>query len=187
MKEEILEIYDSPTGKTDALAMQHDVEYAICKDDKKCKHIADKKKVVCSLNAVPWSERQCGHWFTRNIINTVRKVVLGNPRGVKKTTENESRLKKSWNEGLADGLQKPIKRNFPKRRVIAHNIDDIWCSDLVDMQKLNKWNKGYKYLLMALDIFSKYGWIIRLKTKTGFKVSKALQIILKKINQRCYG
>ena len=37
----------------------------------------------------------------------------------------------------------------------------------VDMQKLSKWNssKGYKYLLMVLDIFSKYGWVVPLKTK----------------------
>ena len=34
----ILEIYDKPTGKTDAIAMQHDVDYSICEDDKKCKH-----------------------------------------------------------------------------------------------------------------------------------------------------
>ena len=75
---------------------------------------------------------------------------------------------------------KPIRRNFPKRRVIAHNVDDIWCSDLVDMQKLSKWNKGYKYLLMVLDLFSKYGWIVPLKTKTGLEVSKAFESIFKR-------
>lgn len=32
---EKLEIYDQPTGKTDAIAMQHDVNYAVCKDNKK--------------------------------------------------------------------------------------------------------------------------------------------------------
>ena len=47
------------------------------------------------------------------------------------------------------------------------------------MQKLSKWNKGYKYLLMVLDIFSEYGWIVPLKTKTGLEVSKALQSIFK--------
>ena len=41
---EILEIYDKPTGKTDAIAMQHDVDYSVCGDDKGCKHHADKKK-----------------------------------------------------------------------------------------------------------------------------------------------
>ena len=39
----VLEIYDKPTGKTDAIAMQHDVDYSICEDDKECKHRADKK------------------------------------------------------------------------------------------------------------------------------------------------
>ena len=48
------------------------------------------------------------------------------------------------------------------------------------MQKLSKWNKGYKYLLIVLDLFSKYGWIVPLKTKTGLEVSKAFESILKK-------
>ena len=70
-------------------------------------------------------------------------------------TENEYRLKKSWQEGLADEQHKPIKRNFLKRIVISHHVDDIWCSDLLEMQKLSKWSKGYKYFLMVLDICSK--------------------------------
>ena len=41
----ILQIYDQPSGKTDAVAMQHDVDYSICGDDKKCKNAADRKMV----------------------------------------------------------------------------------------------------------------------------------------------
>ena len=48
------------------------------------------------------------------------------------------------------------------------------------MQKLSKWNKGYKYLLMVLDLLSKYGWIVPLKTKTGLEVSKSFGTIFKK-------
>ena len=48
------------------------------------------------------------------------------------------------------------------------------------MQKLSKWNRGYKYLLMVLDLFSKYGWIVPLKTKTGLEVSKAFESLLEK-------
>ena len=77
-----LEIYDKPTGKTDAIAMQHDVDYTICKDDKKCKHRADKR-MVRALDAVPWNQRQWGHFFARNTINTKRKLGLGT---VKKKT-----------------------------------------------------------------------------------------------------
>ena len=72
----ILEIYDNPTGKTDAIAMQHDVDYSICKDDKKCKHRADAK-MVRALDAVPWNQRQWGHFLARNTINTKRKLGLG--------------------------------------------------------------------------------------------------------------
>ena len=35
------------------------------------------------------------------------------------------------------------------------------------MQKFSKWNKGYRYLLMVIDVFSKFGWILPLKDKTG--------------------
>ena len=56
-----------------------------------------------------------------------------------------------------DELHKPLKRNCIKRQVIVHHIEDIWCVDLVEVQKYSKSNRGYKYLLMVLDIFSKYG------------------------------
>lgn len=72
----ILEIYDPPIGPTDAIAMQHDVDYTVCGDDKKCKHVADRK-MVKALDAVPWKERLWGHWLARNTINAKRKVGLG--------------------------------------------------------------------------------------------------------------
>ena len=41
--------------------------------------------------------------------------------------------------------------------------DNIWDVDLADMQLLSKYNKGYKFLLCVIDIFSKYAWVIPLK------------------------
>ena len=85
----------------------------------------------------------------------------------------------NWQVKLADELHKPIKRNFTRRRVIANHIDEIWCSDLVEMQQFSKWNKGYRYLLMVLDVFSKYGWIVPLKDKKGETVAEAFKKIFK--------
>ena len=73
---QILEIYQQPTGKTDAVSIQHDVEYSVCKDDKKCKNKADRK-MVKALDSVPYNERQWGHWLARNMINTKQKLGLG--------------------------------------------------------------------------------------------------------------
>ena len=77
----ILEIYQQPTGPTDAVSMQHDVDYTVCgnkpkSEQLKCKHAADKK-MVNSLDAIPWKKRQWGHWLARTIINTKQKLGLG--------------------------------------------------------------------------------------------------------------
>ena len=91
---EILEIYDQPTGTTDAIAMQHDADYTVCGDDKKCKHGADKK-MVQALDAVPWNERQWGHWLARNAINAKRKLGLGAKRKGKKKKRPKFKLARS--------------------------------------------------------------------------------------------
>ena len=52
-------------------------------------------------------------------------------------------------------------------------------ADLVDMQEFFKFNRGVKYLLAVIDVFSKYGWLIPLKDKTGKSVASALETIFK--------
>ena len=78
---EILEIYEQPTGRTDAVSMQHDVDYSVCgnkpkNEQVKCKNEADKK-MVKSLDAIPWKQRQWGHALARSMINTKKKLGLG--------------------------------------------------------------------------------------------------------------
>ena len=79
----ILEFYVNPTGKTDAVAAQHDVDYSVCGNDRKCKNKADRK-MVKSLDAIPWKERQYGHWIARNVIDVKEKLGLGAPKNGKR-------------------------------------------------------------------------------------------------------
>ena len=60
------------------------------------------------------------------------------------------------NYQLANELHKPIIRKFKKRKVYSLFRDNIWGVDLADMQSLCKYNGGIKYLLCAIDLFSKY-------------------------------
>ena len=79
---EILEIYQQPTGKTDAVSMQHDVDYSVCsgqKDERECKNKADRK-MVAALDNIPWRQRQWGHAAARNLINSKQKLGLGVPK-----------------------------------------------------------------------------------------------------------
>ena len=58
--------------------------------------------------------------------------------------------------------------------------DNIWGVDLADMQSLNKYNKGIKYLLCATNIFSKYAWVVSLKDKREISIVNAFQKIISK-------
>ena len=72
------------------------------------------------------------------------------------------------NYQLANELHKPIIRKFKKRKVYSSFRDNIWGVDLADMQSLSKFNKGIKYLLCAIDLFSKYAWVIPIKDKKRY-------------------
>ena len=75
-------------------------------------------------------------------------------------------------------LHKPARRRYKRSRVIVPGIDAQFQADLVDLQNLSRYNKGYKYLLTCIDIFSKYAWVLPLKSKQGQELLKAFQKIL---------
>ena len=97
-------------------------------------------------------------------------------------------MSSDWSQQLADELHKPITRNFQKRSVVSNGIDEIWAADLVEMQKYSKWKKGIKYLLMVIDVFSKYGWIRGLKDKKlKLPVKHSMTYSKVNVNHKCYG
>ena len=51
--------------------------------------------------------------------------------------------------------------------------DNIWGAALVDMQLLSKFNKGFRFVLCVIDIYSKYAWIIPLKDNKGVSITNA--------------
>ena len=76
---------------------------------------------------------------------------------------------------LAQELHKLIIRKFKKGKVHSTFIDNIWSADLADMQLISKFNKGFRFLLCVIYIFSKYAWVIPLKDKKCITVTNAFQ------------
>ena len=76
-----------------------------------------------------------------------------------------------FNEQLAKELHKPIIRKFKKRKVYSGFRDNIWGADLADMQLISKFNKGFRFLLCVIAIFSKYAWVVPLKDKKGIAIT----------------
>ena len=59
-------------------------------------------------------------------------------------------------------------------------LHGIFGADLVDMQSLSESNNNFRYILMVIDIFSKYGYAEAISRKTGKAVKDALEKIFKK-------
>ena len=128
-KGNILKYIQKPTGKTDMICSQHDVDYTLAKNLKD-KHIFDKK-MIDSINKLPYKDKHWGTFLVKNIISSKKKLGLGN----------------NSNKILSQELHKLKRVNFERRRVISNHIDHIWGIDLITMIKYAKQNNNYKYIL----------------------------------------
>ena len=72
-----------------------------------------------------------------------------------------------------------LLENFLKK-VYSSFKDNIWGVDLADMQSLSRYNKGFKYLLCAIDLVSKYAWVIPIKDKKGTSIVDAFKKVISK-------
>ena len=88
------------------------------------------------------------------------------------------------NKELAKELHKPFIRKFQKRKVHSSFIGNICLADLPDMQLISKLDKGFRFLLFVIGIYSKYAWVIPLKGKKGTTITNAFQKMLNESNRK---
>ena len=101
----------------------------------------------------------------------------------KKTSGSGFKNENISNKESVKELHKPIIRKFKKRKVHSPFIY-IWGADLADMQLIIKLNKGFRFLLCVIDVYSKYAWVIPLKDKKDITITNAFQKILKECNRK---
>ena len=88
------------------------------------------------------------------------------------------------NQQLANELQKPVIRKFKRRKVYSSFKDNIWGVDLADMQLISKYNKGIRYRLCAIDLFSNYAFFVPLKDKRGVTIANVFKSILDNLKRK---
>ena len=79
------------------------------------------------------------------------------------------------NYQLANELHKQIIRKFKRQKVYSSFRQNIWGVDSGDMQSMSKYIRGITYLLCAIDLFSRYAWVVPLKDKQGITIVNAFQ------------
>jgi len=80
---------------------------------------------------------------------------------------------------LANELHAPVRRNFPRRRVIVRGYDDLWQADVVEMHPYSRLNQGHHYILTVIDVLSKHAWALPLKKKSGKEVAETFMKIIR--------
>ena len=74
---------------------------------------------------------------------------------------------------------KPPKRNYATNKTDVYHIDDIWSLDILDLKDYGpKNNRGYRYVLVVIDNFSKNGWTVPLKNKNAQTIKDSFENIL---------
>ena len=74
-------------------------------------------------------------------------------------------------------LHRQARKRYPVRHYIVHDIDEQWQADLAEVQDIAPKNRGYRYILTVIDIFSRYAWARPLKSKRGEDVAVAFRDI----------
>ena len=88
---------------------------------------------------------------------------------------NQKNIKIFINEIYSKGP----KKNFVTNKTDVYHIDDIWSLDILDLKDYGpKNNRGYRYVLVVIDNFSKFGWTVPLKNKNAQTIKDSFENIL---------
>lgn len=89
------------------------------------------------------------------------------------------RIRKWLQDQESYSLTRGARRKYTRSRVIVAGIDSQWDMDLMDMVDISKQNDDYRYVLVSIDIFSRFAHCRPVKSKKGVDIVTALQVILK--------
>ena len=159
-------------NELDKACFQHDSDYADHKD------LINRTEVDKVLKDKAYDIASNPEYddYQRGLVSMVYKFFD------KKSARSGFKKLKNSSSILADELHQPIIRKVDKRKVYSQFKDNIWGVDLADMQSLSRKNKGIKYLLCAIDLYSKYAFVIPLKDKKGISIVNAFNKIIKQSN-----
>ena len=162
---QIYKVHDPPLSNNDRCSMIHDIAYTVAqnvgqnaKDVKNRKLQADDKWLDCFKVRTPYD------MLAYSAIKSKKTLGLGNNFTM---------------EDLSNELNKPSIQKFERQKVIVNHINEIHSTDLVDMTQYSKMNRGYKYILTNIDVFSKYAYAYPLKSKKIHDIKSCFEKIFK--------
>ena len=180
-------------NKLDKACFKHDAAYTKYKDVEN--RLISDQKLKNSAYDIASNPKYDGYqrglasmvykFFGSKVAPLDKKTMSGKGNAKPSSLERSSlACTKEVNKILAKELHKPVIKKFNKRKVYSQFKDNIWGVDSADMQSLSRKNKGIKYLLCAIDLYSKYAFVIPLKDKKGISIVNAFNKIIKQSNRK---
>ncbi len=81
-------------------------------------------------------------------------------------------------------LHRQMRKHFPRQQTIVPGVDNQWQADLVVIPDLAEFNDNYVNILTVIDVFSKFAFVVPLKSKRGIDVIKAFQHIFSEFKRK---
>ena len=163
---QIYKVHDPPLSNNDRCSMFHDIAYTVAEnigqnpeDVKNRKLEADDKWLDCFKVRTPYDA------LAYSAIKTKKTLGLGNNFTM---------------QDLSNELNKPTIHKFERQKVIVNHINEIHSTDLVDMTQYSKIIKGYKYIFINIDVFSKIAYGFPLKSKKIQDIKPCFEKIFEK-------
>jgi hypothetical protein len=112
---------------------------------------------------------------TENIRETLRKIYYDPKTGFISAQKLYLKLNKTipltviqrfLDEQEIYQISKEVRAKYPFRHMIVYSSNDQWQIDLIDFSKYSRWNKGFKYLHCAVDVYSRKAFVVPIKSKT---------------------
>ena len=106
--------------------------------------------------------------------STLRKLRAAVLAELKKGKSQSVAATRLW---YAYTLHRPVRKHFARNPYTVTNVRDVWECDLLDEQSYAKYNDKFRYILSVIDVFSKFLYLIPVKTKSGPAVTAAFRFI----------
>ena len=81
-------------------------------------------------------------------------------------------------------LHKPVRRNYPRIKTYVSGIDKQWQADLADVKSIAHFNGGITFLLTVIDVFSKFAWVVPVKSKSASVMLAAFKNLFESAHPR---
>ena len=103
---------------------------------------------------------------------------------VKSIPSFTSKIKEFLNQNETSSVFKQVRHKFPRRHIVAHYSYQIVMSDTINYRNISgPENKGFKYIMIVIDVFSKVAWAEPMKRLNDISSVEAIESILKRMDE----